>query len=251
MLPHNSNHRIDVRTSWWGLGAIIAASTSHLVNLKNNPTFFWWSQWYTHEEKPNTNIFEWFYEQPQELITSTFREWDTATLEINGHQTPEFVKLARRRWKEVLGKQVDKLGCFQRAFELLCNAPSPNVLGVHYRGTDKRNEVPILPAEQIVKNIRQIQSSRNLPTVLVCTDDQNFLTYCISQVTGVIYFPDHLRVVGTVGLHQKLGSPRQCAETMTEILALGLCRHLYLGRSCVADSALFLSQDNTTWEYYS
>lgn len=248
---HHANYRINVRTAWWGLGAIISATTSQLLKTGATPYIYWWSHWYTREDNPKSNIFNWFYEQPEDQNDSTILdEWDYSIFGVNTQLQLETVDRGRRRWREILGPQVDKVGCFSKAFNFVANIPEPGILGVHYRGLDKRSEIPIPPDSRIIEGIRKIQKERSLRTVLICTDDERFLQVCLRDLEGVIYFR-HMRAIGSVGLHEQKGSAIQCSETMTEILALGMCTHLYIGRSCVSDAALFLSHPTTTWEYYA
>lgn len=252
MLAHLPQCYIEITVPWWGLGALITSTTSHLLRCRGIPTIGWWSQWYTREDRPKTNIYEWFWDQPApHVVHYLYREWDLSVFAANERRSKELVAAARQRWWEVIGPQADKTGCFQAAVNLLMQAKQPGVLGVHYRGTDKRSETPVPPIPALIENIKAIQRDSGLQTLLICTDDQTFLTECCAVFPHLLYFKQHLRVAGVRGLHEQLGSPRQCVETMIEILALGLCNHLYLGRSCVADAALFLSRADLTWEYYN
>lgn len=246
--PTDPLHRIRIVVPWWGLGAMISATTSHLLKLTEKPIIDWWNHWYTRQEYALTNIFNWFYNQSDELpCPIVHTEWDFDTFAINDYRSPALVQEARTKWRWLLNGQMDKCGCLGNAMIRV----QGEVLGVHYRGTDKRSEVPMPPTSAIIDIIKRTQQARGLSTVLICTDDQSFLTRCLAEIPGILYFQNHLRAHGTVGIHEAAGSYRQCLETMTEILALGLCRHLLLGRSCVADAALFLSNDSTTWEYYN
>lgn len=180
-----------------------------------------------------------------------YNEWDRDVFNINTPRSVVLVKKARQRWREIIGRTPDRQGCLHAALALHNRIAVP-MLGVHYRGTDKKAEVAMPPIEEVIEKIRSNQISRQLPHVLICTDDQNFLTRCLNDLSGVCYFENHLRAAGLQGLHTIAGSVRQCLEVMTEIRALGFCSHLLLGRSCVADAALFLSDDRLiSWEYYN
>lgn len=250
MLHHNPvTEHIRINTPWWGLGAMVSATSSQLIKINTIPTIEWWNHFYTGEPRPSTNIFNWFYRQPQKPSqVIIYENWDERVLGINAYRDTNLVQLVREKWQLILNRRLsvaDGPAATGSSIQKL-----PGVLGVHYRGTDKRAEVPMPPSGDIVDVIKKAQKAHNLPSVLICTDDQDFIDRCLLDIPAMLYFKNHLRISGTVGLHQAAGSYRQCKETMVEIKALGLCRHLILGRSCVADAALFLGS-SPTWEYYN
>ncbi len=56
------------------------------------------------------------------------------------------------------------------------------VLGVHYRGTDKRSEAPLIPYEQVKRNIDfYLQQFPETVAIFVSSDDENFIRYAKAQ----------------------------------------------------------------------
>jgi len=78
------------------------------------------------------------------------------------------------------------------------------VIGLHYRGTDKRSEAPPVPYKKVVDVVyAEVLKHRNDNVrIYVATDEQQFLNYMISQFGDLVcYYPDAIRSVSGKALH--------------------------------------------------
>lgn len=78
------------------------------------------------------------------------------------------------------------------------------VLGVHYRGTDKKSEAPLLPYDNIERNIIFfLKKYPDTDCIFVSSDDENFITYIVdSSITRpIIYNQDTFRSKNDLPIH--------------------------------------------------
>lgn len=198
----------------------------------------------------SSNSFDWFFEQTlNEDILWRMRSYrDEKVLPINSHISKETIATFRARVKNLLRVKQE---FYTRSFEAVGDVSE--ALGVHYRGTDKYTEVARVDPLVVAIRARDIAANRGLKRVLLCTDEIEVID-AFKNVLGdtLSYFGAHIRVSGQVGLHQSSGSYLHALEAFTEIISLGLCRSMLIGRSCFADAALLLSSENILdWEYYN
>ncbi len=239
---------IHLNVSNWGIGAMIAASATHLKYVEPPVFCNWQNEFYTRQCGFDTNCFLWIFKQTE--IYSTFKrtviDWDPSTYGINEHRTVLQIESLRQKIHEYWEIQPCLLSQASNKLD-----GKSSILGIHYRGTDKYTEVKLQKVDVIVEHARRVCYDRQLSHILLCTDDQNVMDSMVRQFPNLIRFDNHLRTRGQIGVHELLGSKRQCCEAMCEILALGMCDHLLLGRSCVGDAALLMAQNpKITWEYY-
>ena len=126
------------------------------------------------------------------------------------------------------------------------------VLGVHYRGTDKETEISRIPYDRIFARIRQLKSAYD--QILIITDENMFIESL--PLTDYTYFSSHMRSSQPrtdkciYGLHRTGLGLEHVYEAVIEIIALGMCDHIVISRSCFAVAALIHSTRGCTWEYY-
>ena len=126
------------------------------------------------------------------------------------------------------------------------------ILGVHYRGTDKITELPRIPYGHIFGRIDHLKSSYD--KILICTDENLFLEKV--PLKDYLYFKSHIRSSQprsddyVYGLHHTGLGLEHVYEAVIEIIALGMCDHIVISRSCFAVAALIHSTQRCTWEYY-
>lgn len=247
---------IRVEVPWWGVGAMISGAISLLPEVGpaycyvRNAFFNTYDGRACFDGSISSNSFDWFFEQTlNEDILWRMRSYrDEKLLPINSHLSREVIDMCRRRVKNLLRVKGE---FFERSHAAVGDLSE--ALGVHYRGTDKYTEVVRVDPIVVATRAREIVVSRGLKRVLLCTDEIE-VVQAFMDVLGdtLVHFTDHIRVSGKDGLHQSSGSYLHALEAFTEIISLGLCRSMLIGKSCFADAALLLSSDNILdWEYYN
>ena len=140
-----------------------------------------------------------------ELRTSREEAWDLIQKYI-------FVK------KEIL-EEVDKF-CEENFFGDL-------IVGVHYRGTDKKIEVPRVSYEKMVHEIQDKMSNHEHEEfkIFVATDEENFVNYMVNQFgENVCYVKDTVRSTNGKPTHYIRKHPYQCGkDAMIDALILSRC----------------------------
>ncbi|HSW86979.1 MAG TPA: hypothetical protein VLG49_05710 [Rhabdochlamydiaceae bacterium] len=79
-----------------------------------------------------------------------------------------------------------------------------NVIGVHYRGTDKHSEAPRVPYEKVKEALQKVidSSSSEEYKIFVATDEKPFLDFISRHFAGKVIYIDALRSVDGKGVHQ-------------------------------------------------
>lgn len=225
---------------------MLGSAASWLPRI-TRPIYVHCNNFFYADESKSPNQFDWFFEEQQPI--SSFRIVHNRlheALPINSCLLPELIapfQIAAKIWQpleEHLTVAAAKL-------------PNPlDTLAIHYRGTDKWVELEPTPLPTLFSRIDQALETTQYSDILLCTDDIDIMEQTRQRYPKLLYFEEHLRIAGKTGLHQAKGSYRQAIETFREILAMGMCKHLICGRSCVADCALVFARNHTlTWEYHN
>ena len=91
---------------------------------------------------------------------------------------------------------LDKVKQFQDAY-----FQDAYVIGVHYRGTDKKKEAMRLPYETVLEKIgEQIPTDRPC-RIFIATDEASFLTAALAAFPNRVIATEARRVDGTTGVH--------------------------------------------------
>lgn len=234
---------------WTGIGWLVGTAISWLA--QGVPTYVYMTNRYYNNSTPDqtSNQWNWFFDQelldiPYEIKMGRNGPDLTGNNHIPKPTATHFRKLVKEHFR-VKPRLLDYAASF---------VPAPSAtLGLHYRGTDKRIEVPRPDYDMVAGHVRRILERDGLTGVLIATDDQEALHSLRARLDcPVSWFRPHIRGTSTEeGIHKTHGSYRQAYETMAEILAVGMCRRLLLGRSCVADSMIMMSQSDADYEYYN
>ncbi len=245
---HNYGSYLMITHPSVGLGWLLNAAASWLP-FATGPVYTYLANYYYRARgiRDSCNIFEWFFVQTlYDVPYRIYRDRNWGLFPINIKIPAELVKqlrpLVKKHWRlrpEILAKAQQYV-------------PEPQTtLGVHYRGTDKGSEVPLTDLSYLITLVAEVQAT-GFKQILLATDDERAVD-ALEKLPGLSYFTDHLRGRSdNSGIHGEFGGYRQAYETMIEILALGCCQHLVVGRSGVADAALILSQnDSLTWQYHN
>lgn len=118
-----------------------------------------------------------------------------------------------------------------------------HVIGIHYRGTDKRLEVPLVPYQTVFQEIdRNIQKNSLL---FVATDDGVFLKKIKARYgKRVLYVKDSTRSIDEKPLHTNAKSPyKQGKEALIDCLLLARTNLIIRTSSNLSLAATFFNPD--------
>ena len=136
--------------------------------------------------------------------------------------------------------------------ELKCHFPGGRTLGVHFRGTDfKQNLVKhpryISPDEYLRKTVEIVEKGR-YDRVFLATDDSDALEmYMNTFKSKLIYFDDVIRTNGLIGTHlndnqRKYNHYLMGLEVLRDVYALACCDSLIGGMSNVTSAARYINR---------
>jgi len=259
MLKHVVDHPLTTRVSslihcavpWWGIGALVAGAASWLPHITSPAYVYLGNDLYPAGGKPDLddddcNKFNWFFHQgpfPHQQAVDVYYQRDPGFPINDRHPQPVIAKLqqlVRQHWvlKQAIVNDARR------------HVPDPDrTIGVHCRGTDKAFEVAPTPLTMVVEKIRFFQKTLGLDRILLATDDDRIIDN-LRGLPKLDYFRGHLRGRSGVGVHHEHGSYNQAREAMTEMIAIGMCRHLLVTQSCMSELALLLaSHPQSTWDY--
>jgi hypothetical protein len=117
--------------------------------------------------------------------------------------------------------------------EAFCEASfgGKRVLGLHYRGTDKYRESPLIPYELVYKNVdRYLDSFPGTEIVFVATDDARFLRDIGRRRSDlkVVWREDAVRSADGTAIHEAANVDRSAVnrDALVNCLILSKCRAL-------------------------
>lgn len=230
---------------WAGLGYLIGSAVSRLK--EDQPSYvYMYNEFYrpgNHSQRGNK--WDWLFDQKLLDIPYKISQGrNHIVMPCNSRLSTETVHRYRRIIKDQWKVKAEILAESSRY------VPQGGCLGVHYRGTDKLAEVERPSLDMVAEKIKQCLARHGLGQVLLATDDNRALLGLRARLDRpVLWFEKHMRGNNDVGVHQQFGGYRQARETMVEIMAIGMCDHMLVGRSSVADSMLLLGKSD--WTYYN
>jgi hypothetical protein len=114
------------------------------------------------------------------------------------------------------------------------------VLGIHYRGTDKRAEAPLLSYPEFKKSICQfLDEDRNVNCLFVSSDEQRFVHFVENEFSHdlpVVYHDDTERSETDVAIHRSKQGNRykKAEEAVLNCLLLSRCDALLKSASILS-----------------
>lgn len=114
------------------------------------------------------------------------------------------------------------------------------VIGVHYRGTDKKGEAPYVSYQKVIKNIEYTLSNLlNADAVFISTDDQYFVDYIqlnLKNITLIIR-KDFKRSTNNLAIHldESLNKDNVNKDAIINSLLLSKCDFLIKTSSFLSD----------------
>lgn len=256
LLSHNNLIQLKSEVSWWGIGAhlVAIAWNIHKIDHENfivdirmrqssdNNIFDFLFDDHTIAEHSATNIIS------NDVLLCCDKFVDSPVL-LNGYYNDiDLIKSIRASIK-----------CLKFKEEFISKArsfiPDGKVLGVHYRGTDKHTDIPTIKPYGVCQSVKKKMAE--FDHVILCSDDEAAQEIFKKELPSIITF-NHVRSpknsiskFGTpYGLHHSGYGLRHIREAVVEMLALGMCDHIMVARSCFSDAAILYSIDDVTWSYY-
>lgn len=101
--------------------------------------------------------------------------------------------MGRTQAYEIIQKYVRLQPALQKKIDAFAaqHFSGENIIGVHYRGTDKISEAPKVPYKQVVEKVRAvISSSPRECKIFIATDEQAFLNEMIAQFPNRVCYTD-------------------------------------------------------------
>jgi hypothetical protein len=103
------------------------------------------------------------------------------------------------------------------------------VIGVHYRGTDKHREAPVVPYSRVRAAVLDVINTEK-PTrykLFLATDEQAFLDYMLAEFPGVVTFRTMFRSVDGKPTHWRdIGNHGKGEDAVIDCLLLSRCQFL-------------------------
>lgn len=119
------------------------------------------------------------------------------------------------------------------------NFNSENTIGVFYRGTDKRNEVPLVMAEDYVNKVKKIIEKEPHLKIMIQTDQQQVKDLFTNTFKNQCFYIQELpHTADNIGIHQRSKEEINKYNLATyldlSVRMLAQCKHLVLGMSNVS-----------------
>lgn len=228
-------YHVRVTMPHWGIGAQIAAVASWFHKTGEFTAEL-------HNQFTNRNTFPILFQDipvaPNNIILV---DRDETYLPINFQMPKDKLDVMRSNVDRYLVPQT-------RWTDAAKTMVRQKTLGVHYRGTDKhvellRSGVSKTEPKSVYRLARDLAQYHGLDHILFCTDDAT-----LHPPDDFIVFR-HRRSL-TDGLHTYTEfAMEHLEEAFVELLALSMCNHLLVCRSCFSEAALILSPPTTTYSY--
>jgi hypothetical protein len=121
-------------------------------------------------------------------------------------------------------------------------------LGVHYRGTDKAGEAPLVTQEQFLHRIKGILSERpDLELIFLSTDDEKIIRFLMEADLHlpVLYREDAVRSLDGDQFHRKKEVSKSVVnkDAIINMLILSRCAHLLKTASILSDCSVIFKPD--------
>jgi hypothetical protein len=128
------------------------------------------------------------------------------------------------------------------------NFHGKKVLGVHYRGTDKAGEAPLVAGEQFLYRIKAVLGERpDLELIFLSTDDEKIIRFLMDADLHlpVIYREDAVRSRDGDQFHRKREVSKSVVnrDAIINMLILSRCAHLLKTASILSDCSVIFNPD--------
>lgn len=125
------------------------------------------------------------------------------------------------------------------------NFANKKVLGIHYRGTDKAGEAPLVTKESLIASINDLLQTHKFDVIFISTDDQSILEFVINSnlTVPVIYREDHFRSSDGDQVHRKEFNSKYMVnrDAAINMLLLSKCNLLLKTASILSDCSVIFN----------
>lgn len=120
------------------------------------------------------------------------------------------------------------------------NFKNYNVIGIHYRGTDKVSEAPKVPYEKVYDIVKKDSVDIKNTRIFIATDDEHFLNFMKIKFSGQIICLDSIRSRDGKPLHQsgKYNKYKLGEDAIVDCVLLSKCNKLYKTASNLSDTSV-------------
>lgn len=112
------------------------------------------------------------------------------------------------------------------------------IIGVHYRGTDKKSEAPIVSYDEIYNAVKN--EAKEGVRFFIATDDANFLEYMQDKFPDIIVAADAIRSKDNKPIHYPHAdnSYKKGEDAIIDCILLSKCSKLYKMASNLSDTSM-------------
>ena len=231
-----------------------------VVDMQNYPTLYNENDVF----KGTMNSWEYYFEQPGGVNLETalqsknyiLSDYSTMREYIPYKDGPSYFEIDWKKAENIVSVIKNDLAPKK---EIIDSAVSfwnekcigKTVLGVHYRGTDKKQHVKnhFLSATltNYLKSVEQCMDEYNPDIILLCTDDEEAINVFNNKYSGKVIFSNAFRAAegDTEGIHLKKGVVRKHhnyllgKEVIIDVTLLSYCDYFVFSHSNVATAAMF------------
>jgi hypothetical protein len=178
----NGVYAIDLDSDWLGLGARIVKTLGILLYCEEKGLQPLIRYNYLEKGQRDTDYFGELFRYRQEATAALAKARFTVIRDVDELGWPEGynnrlrLKTAKELFDKYLAIQPDILEEVERFVQV--HFKNRKVLGLHYRGTDKAGEAPLVATGQLLENIKAvILDSPTLELIFVSTDDEKIISF--------------------------------------------------------------------------
>lgn len=245
-------YAIDLDSDWLGLGARIIKTLEILLYCEQKELTPVIRYNYLEGNKKEHDFFGelFFYRNiPSAVIDkasfTAVRDTDELGWDANYNQQLTLTK-AKSLFDKYLGIQPDILEEVD-AF-ISRTLPGESILGVHYRGTDKAGEAPLVAKDRLLDQIRDVLKSRpQLSIIFVSTDDQKIIDFLRKSdlPIPVVYREDAVRSQDGDQFHRKKEVSKSTVnrDAIVNMLLLSRCDFLLKTASILSDCSIVFNPE--------
>jgi len=240
-------YAIDLDSEWLGLGARIIKTLEILLYCEENNLNPVIRYNYLEKGKETPDYFSelFYYKLADKDIRERARFTSVRDVDELGWREDYNIKLklnsAKGLFDKYLGVMPDIIEEVERFIR--DHFKSRKVLGIHYRGTDKAGEAPLLAREKWLEQIENVlKENTGLELIFISTDDQkiiSFLQQCDLPV-AVLFRQDSVRSTDGDQFHRKKHISKSIInrDAIVNMLLLSRCDYLLKTASILSDCSV-------------
>lgn len=242
-----------------------------VVDMQNYPTLY--------NEKGlfmgTYNAWEYFFKQPGRVSIETaiesknyiLSDFSTMREYIPYRDGNSYFEIEWEKSKPIIDVIFEKLQPRKEIMDEVddffrTHCENKKVLGIHYRGTDKKVEVKnhflSAPLTNYLRSVEECMLDFKPDIILLCTDDQEAISFFSQKYPGGVVFSNAFRAeIGDVeGIHLKKNVNREHhnyllgKEVIMDVMLLARCNYFVFSHSNVATSVMLINNRKFEKTYF-